>query len=294
MLRVSYVGTKGTHLPVTRNINPAVYIPGNSTVANTDDRRIYAPYYSGINFNYADGLSIYHGLQTTLEKRLSRGVQFNVNYSWSRSIDDGSQTLQGGDIASPDVAQNPLNVRADRGLSTFDIHHRFVASGVWDLPAPRWNRFTNAMLGGWEVTPILTMQTGFPLNIITGQDRSLTAAGEDRPNVTGDPVLSNGRSTQDKIAKYFDPNVFVLNPLGQFGTLGRNAVRGPGLVNLDTGLFKNFPIKEYGRIQFRWEMFNALNHTNLGNPTTTVGLNLGRILTTQGSRVMQMSLKYQF
>jgi hypothetical protein len=150
------------------------------------------------------------------------------------------------------------------------------------------------MLGGWEVTPILTMQTGFPLNIITGQDRSLTAAGEDRPNVTGDPVLSNGRSTQDKIAKYFDPNVFVLNPLGQFGTLGRNAVRGPGLVNLDTGLFKNFPIKEYGRIQFRWEMFNALNHTNLGNPTTTVGLNLGRILTTQGSRVMQMSLKYQF
>jgi len=150
------------------------------------------------------------------------------------------------------------------------------------------------VLQGWELAPILTMQTGAPLNVITGQDRSFSANGFDRPDVTGNPVLPNDRPLRDKLLRWFDPSLFVLNPIGQFGNLGRNAVRGPGFINVDAGLYKNFSLKEYGRLQFRWEMFNAPNHVNPGNPTTTMGLNLGRIFSTRAERIMQLSLKYIF
>src|SRR5207253_11524846 len=118
--------------------------------------------------------------------------------------------------------------------------------------------------------------------------------GFDRPDVDGNPVLSSSRSKQDKIARYFDPTVFALNQLGQFGNLGRNALYGPGFVNLDAGLFKNFRFKESGNVQFRWEMFNAFNHANLSNPTTSWGLNLGRIVSDRGPRIVQLGLKLQF
>lgn len=295
LARVSYIGTKGTRLQQTRNINPAIYIPGASTVANTNNRRIYAPQYSLIGINYTDANSVYHAFQASGEKRLSHGVQFNLNYTWSKSIDEGSAGLEGAECCGSDVPQNPLDRRSERGPSSFDVRHRMVFSGIWNIPAPRWRHpLATTATQGWELAPILTMQTGAALNIITGQDRSFSANGFDRPNIIVNPVLPNSRPLQEKLLRWFDPSVFVLNPIGQFGNLGRNAVRGPGFINLDLGLYKNFSLKEYGRIQFRWEMFNAPNHVNPGNPTTTMGLNLGRIFSTRTERIMQLSLKYLF
>jgi hypothetical protein len=295
LLRVSYVGTKGTRLISTRALNPAIYTPGNSTLANTNARRMFAPQYSRIGYNNSDALSIYHALQWTLERRFAHGVQFNINYAWSHAIDEGSSTLQGADCCGSDIPQNPLNLRADRASTAFDIRHRFVASGIWDIPGPAWNNpASKFLLRGWEFTPILNIRTGSPINIITGQDRSFSANNFDRPDVIGDPVLSNGRSKQQQIAEYFNPAVFVLSQIGQFGDLGRNALYGPGSINLDAGLFKNFRFRESGNVQFRWEMFNAFNHTNLGNPVATVGVSLGRILSDAGARIMQLGVKLQF
>ena len=221
-----------------------------------------------------------------------------TSYTYAKSIDASSGIrVQGDDTLFP---QNSYCVRCDRALSAFDTRHRFVTSGLWDLPVGKGkhvnisNAFANALVGDWQVGSILTIQSGFPITVsIGGTDRSGTGSGYDRANATGlSPYLSSPTPSA-----WFNLAAFQLQPAGTLGNLGRNAVVGPGMVTWDFSLHKDFRTTEQQRLEFRWELFNAANHPVWATPNTNVN-NPGTFGTITGTRTnmrqMQFALKYVF
>ena len=284
VLEIGYIGSQGHHLPLSLNINQAVQ--GSGPV---NARRPFAPLglLNTITLNSYQGYSNYNALLVHLEKRTSHGATFLVNYTWSHALDIGSAGIQ-----------NVYNIAANRGPSSSDIRHRFVASYVYQLPFGRgqwkgsnWNRVEDAVLGGWQLGGIFTAQTGFPLTAtISGIDQSQTGGLNDRPNVTGPVTLSD-----PAIGRWFNTNGFGLAPTGQFGNEGTGIIVGPGLVNLDFSLLKNFRPWESHNLQFRAELFNSLNHPNFLNPVTTFNSpSFGVITGALAAREVQLGLRYSF
>lgn len=287
VVTVAYVGTKGTRLPIRRELNPALYRPG-ATVGNTNARRIYTPDYASI-ISYENVInSTYHALQFTLNKRFSKGFTLLASYSYSKSIDGMSIDVDGFN------GQDPMNMRADKALSDFDVRQRLVSSFLWEIPGPE-NRIAKWVLGGWQANGIFIGEAGSPFTVTSGQDRALSGVGTQRPNLTGDPKLDTGRSRDELMALYFDPSKFILPAAGSYGNAGRNLLVGPGSYNLDFALFKKFAVRERLLLQYRWEMFNTFNHANLNNPRSNIGAaRPGQIDTTSGPRIMQMGLRLTF
>jgi outer membrane receptor protein involved in Fe transport len=287
VVTAAYLGSKGTRLPIRRELNPALFGPG-ATVANTDARRIYAPDFASI-ISYENVInSTYHAFQLTLNKRFSQGFTVLASYSYAKSMDGMSIDVDGFN------GQNPLNMRADKALSDFDIRHRTVASFLWEIPGAR-TRVAKWILGGWQANGIFIAQAGTPFTVTSGQDRALSGVGTQRPDVLGNPKLDAGRSRDELMARYFDVSQFVLPAIGAYGGSGRNSLIGPGDYNLDFALFKKFPVREGAQLQYRLEMFNALNHANLGNPRSNItAARPGQIDTTSGPRIIQMGLRLTF
>jgi hypothetical protein len=289
-LEVSYLGNTGRKLSQFYQFNPAIYRPG-ATTANTEQRRRYSAGQVGSMLRVENGgNSSFNALAVVVRKRFSRGYLIDANYTWMRALDDSS-------IPNGGSYQNPDNLRDDYGLADFHRAHVFSASAVWEMPklagAPAPARF---ILGGWQLSGLIRLASGNPFNILSGRDNSLTAVGNDRPDVIGDPFLSADRSRQDVTAQYFNTSAFRANATGAFGNFGRNVIVGPGLANVDAGLFKSIPIwKESHRLQFRSEFFNLLNRPNFGNPTNSlISPSFGRILSAQPARQIQLALKYLF
>jgi hypothetical protein len=281
---IAYVGSKGNHLYTQYEGNPAIYGAPGSTV----DQRRANHNFSTINTNASLANSIYHALQLTLNKRLSHSVTLLANYTWSKLIDNAAQ--------DSDKQFDPFNFRAARGVSDFSVGQRFVASSIYDLPKlDHQNRVLRQVAGGWEADAIITMQTGTPFTILSGVDNSASAVNLDHGNVVGDPFLPQNRPTAQRIAKYFNTAAFTVNTPGTFGTVGRNTMIGPGMANADVGLFKNFPVREGHKLQFRAEAFNSLNQVVFGQPGNNVSAtNFGKIQSAGSPRVMQFALKYLF
>lgn len=283
VLTAGYVGSKGTRLPIQRELNPAIFGPG-ATTANIDARRIYAPLYASVASYDSVGSSTYHALQLSLNKRFSGGFTLLANYTWSRALDNGSLDTLGG-------YQNPLDLRSEKALSDNHVGQRFVTSFLWEIPGPRTGP-ARALLAGWQINGILAAQTGTPFTVTSGQDRALSGAGSQRPHLTGNPYLDTGRSRDQLLAQFFNPAAFVLPPLGSYGNLGRNTMIGPGSYNLDASIFRAFSLRERMKLQFRTEFFNALNHANLGNPVANISTaTVGRILSASDPRILQFGLK---
>ena len=287
LLSAAYVGSKATRLPIRRELNPALFGAG-ATLNNIDARRIHAPNYASI-ISYENVInSSYHALQLSLNKRFSHGFTLLASYTYSRAIDGMSLEVDNFN------GQNPLNLRADKGLADFDVRDRLVASFLWEVPGPvsgaaKW------FLGGWQINGIFTAQGGAPFNVVTGQDRALSGTGTQRPDVVGNPYLDTGRSRQELIAKYFEATAFALPAMGSYGNAGRNTMIGPGRWNLDGAIFKSFRVRESLGLQFRWEMFNAVNHANLSNPRNNItAANPGQINATSPPRIMQAGLRLTF
>lgn len=290
-LDISYIGTGGRHLPLVYQANPALVRPG-ATLGNANQRRLFGDgKISGVTYFQDAGTSSYNALTINLKKRFSRSYLINASYAFARSID-----IQSGQPFTSSTIQDPFDFRASRGLSDFQRKHVVTVSGLWDLPVWRSGGFLgNTILGGWRLSGILTVQSGMPFNVISGRDNSLTAVNQDRPNVTGDPVISSVRSTGQQVAQYFNINAFAANAPGQYGNAGRNALIGPGAVNLDAGLFKEIPIWEEKKLQFRAEFFNTLNHANFANPVSTlVSPTFGRIQSAGTARQIQLAMKFLF
>ena len=293
-MTVGYVGSRGTHIPYLRDANQAVYIPGQSTAANINARRPMAPFFS--RFSYIESVtnSNYNSLQATLDKRLSRNVTVLLSYTFSKSLSDLNSVLtnNGG-------VQDADNRRPEWGPSDFDRAQAFVASWVWQLPAPLGNKgIGGAVLGGWQLNGIWSMYSGAPLAFATSQDRALRGQ-PNRPDRLKDARLDSGRSRADLITQYFDRTAYVPNQTGQFGNAPRaeGQLQAPGRIDVTAGILKSFRgIRESHSVQFRTELFNAFNRPNFGGPGTnpdTPG-SFGRIQSASDGRIIQFGLKYLF
>lgn len=304
---VAYVGNKGTKLNGFRNLNQRAVItnPNGSQAAGA---RPY-PAFGDIQWMENRVGSTYNSLQARLEKRFSSGVTALVSYTWGKALTgspDHISTSGGGagfDTGTFREPQNGLNTRADRGLAEFDVLHRFVASYVWELPFGRgrrfgndWNTAADLLLGGWQVTGIHAMQTGLGLTATLGGASVLNIGGERRarPNLVGEPELPESERT---IARWFNTSAFAaFSPAPQaFGNAGVGIMRGPGLINFDYTLAKNFNVTEQRYFQFRTELFNAFNRANFGPPNIARdSAGFGQILTAANARIIQFALKFYF
>src|SRR5215472_12751248 len=225
LVRAAYVGSRGIHQRRTWEFNPAVYSPGVTT-STTDARRLFAPYYGTMTGYNDDGFSRYNSLQTSLVKRYSRGFTVQLNYTFSKSIDDIGSGLQGNGGGGDQVLPwtNPYYSRMIKGPSDFDHAHRIVTSYVWDIPvANHARRLVKGIAGGWELTGVQQYQTGSPMTLVSGKDNSRTALGRDRAVATG--VSPNRLGGVDPLTQWFNGAAFNLNPPGTFGTLGKGILR---------------------------------------------------------------------
>jgi hypothetical protein len=289
---IGYFGTKGTDLNIERNYNQPVNgvkpFAALSASSPIDPGRALG----NVLVYESDGNSNYHAMWLTLRKEFSKGLQFNVSYSLSKSIDENSRNHQGL------VVQDSYDISGDRGLSDFDVRNRVVISSVYQLPFKG-----NRLMEGWEMSLVEQIQSGSPLNFHTSNS-AFTGSANLRPNVTG-PVLAgfepatNGSAAA--VSYIANPSVFV-NQGNAFGNLGRNVIIGPGFSNLDFSLVKNTRIKENLNFQVRVDAFDLLNQANFNNPVTTVGsATFGLITATRfaagdggTSRQLQVAMKLQF
>ena len=284
ILTGAYVGSKGNHLFMTAQANPAVF----GRTGNADQRRLYAPVFASIADYSSRANSIYHSMQLSANKRLSRNFTALVSYTWAKLIDDAS--------SDGDGPANPFNFRHERGPGDFDLTHRFVGSFLYALPKLSTRPAAlRHLLGGWEANGIVTFESGAWVNIVSGVDNSQAATNADRADLIGNPFLDTGRARGELIRQYFNTAAFRANAAGTFGNVGKNILRGPGLANTDFGLFKNVSLRERLRLQVRGEFFNLFNRVNLGNPNANQGSAVfGRITSAGPPRVAQVALKLMF
>jgi hypothetical protein len=287
LVRAAYVGSKGTHLGFNTDINAARVYPGSFTV-DAQSRRPYQQF-GQITQNTSGANSVYNSLQLSLDKRFSHGFTVGANYTWSRSLDWASYLT---DLDGINVI-NPFNFRAYRGVSDFNTPHRMILNYVWKLPSPSGG-LTGAVLGGWETSGLWNWQSGFPLNITSGDERSGTNIGNDQADVISTPSYTSGSKAQ-KLRKWFSTESFALAKLETFGNVGRNTLIGPGTFNIDFSAHKSFHFTERWRLEYRAEFFNVLNHANFNNPNTSVSASsFGRITSARDPRIIQMALKLYF
>lgn len=293
-LQAGYVGNTSRKLFYQRDANAPIFIPGQSTAGNVNQRRPYRPSEFAQVAELSTGSSAhYDSLQTTLNKRIARGFSISASYTLSKSIDEISD-----DVFNPTAvaAVDSNNRRMDRAASDFDTRHVFVTSWLWETPpVSRWSWVGRQVLSGWQVNGIMRADSGSAFNVTAGRDTNLDGNSNDRPNLVGDTSLGSGRSRDERMQKYFNTAAFRVAANGYSGDLGRNVLYGPGSVNFNLGLFKKFFISERHNLQFRAELFNAFNHTNLNNPNSALNnSNFGRILGAGAPRVVQFGLKYMF
>ncbi len=327
---IGYFGSKGTHLRLTRNLNQtflnAALNPVRRFPALSSSSPI-APNVPLLNITFREGTgnSSYNALWVTANKRLSRGLQFNASYTFSKSIDYNSQSSQGVTV------QDSYNLRGDRGLSDFDARHRFVVSGLYELPFRG-----NQLKEGWQLSLITQSQSGNPVTLLAGNagaigaipaanGNSLTGLATLRPDVTGPLTISPTAAAGVIGVQWFANNVcdpraggscpsgsVVILPVSfvggktiyHFGSLGRNVIIGPRFNNSDVSLIKRTKLSENKIIEFRLEIFDVFNHANFGQPgrVAQVGsTSFGVISNTRfptgdsgSSRQMQFALKFKF
>jgi len=304
-ITVGYIGSRGVNLLAQQELNP----PTNSgTAQNPQFAQLINgalvtnprtnPNFAALGMIAPGAESSYNALQTTFNKSLTYGLQFQGNYQLSKCIDTSSTlsgAYAGGYIAPP----APYSLDYNRGRCSFDRHQNFVTTTLYDLPFKE-NRFVS----GWQLSSIVSLRSGLPFTVQTGFDSPGLQEQIGSPNI---PNLAPNRTAKDIIlgdpAKWYDPTAFLLPTPGTIGNLGRNAFDGPPFKNLDVALLKRTKLNESINMEFRTEVFNVFNHPNFGNPNTSVftgatgALNrtAGLITTTTTtSRQFQFALKFVF
>jgi hypothetical protein len=309
-LQVGYVGQHGTHLMV-----PMPYFQRQLLGRNADGspRTAPSPYLSGnpalrnigqISGTESNGSQRYDALQTTLQKRYSAGLQFQVAYTFSKAMADSSGyygSWGGQTTPSSPYWQNLYDGRAEWGPTFYDAKHVLSTYAVYELPVGRGKKFggnlhpvANAVVGNWQLSGIYQARTGFPLTIFGG-DASGTNSRGARANCIG-PSKVFGRHTVPGVLgfQWFDPTPYGPAAPATFGSCGVGTVRGPGLNTLDMSFQKFFPVTEGKRIEFRSEFINFTNTPILNSPSIGLGPDLGRITGSQGARTIQFALKFLF
>ena len=313
LLDVSYVGNFGRKMNRLRNANQGLVTGFNGTSPIT--LFPYANLSSNVNTlggNHSflelatnDGNTNYNALLVSLRRQFSKGLAYGVSYTWSHNLADYVDNLTGGSTPA-----NAYNYSWERSNSPFDVRSKFVAHAVWALPIGKGglilnrDNLTSRLVGGWQTNAIVTLQTGLPFTV-TAVDNSATGSShQSRANLVGDPY--SGRTTDH--SRYAGSNAtgFFLNAaafaapaLGTFGNVAPRAFAGPGAQTVDLSIFKTFAIHEAWKLEFRAEAFNAFNHANFSNPSSSITssslASFGKITSTvTNPRECQFALKLYF
>jgi hypothetical protein len=306
--QIDYIGSQSSFVALGLPLDPAVYIPGSSTLGNTSSRYLLTldnpsqgPKYAGggtgsILINDGANAS-YNGMIATIQHRVSSDFSLFSNYTWSHCFDiEDAQ----GDFATVTV-QNPNDIRGDRANCGFDHRAIFNAALVADshFHLSGWKSFA---LNNWELAPLLQIHDGAPFTVTSGVDNSLTATGNDRPNlVNPNDIYTHKTLTKTNAGNrnFLNASAYAQNATGTFGDVGRNSVRGPKYVQLDAQLSRYFPLGERFKLDTRLEAFNALNHPDFSNPASAslLSSSFGQVTSTvtgYGARVFQGGLKLIF
>ncbi len=282
MFEIGYVGSKGTDLIGARDINQ----PPPSTNPNFERP---LPQFADIDLLESNRNSSYNSLQARFEQRLAFGLSLLASYTFAKSIDNDSSFFSStGDSNFP---QDSYDLRAERGLSNFDVRQRFVASYAYDLPfhsASRWPALSDS-LAFFSSRPGQHFHRRLCWRMTTTATPASTAwvSANDQPERHQNPPF---QSVVNGMVQYI---MLVIPPNGSFGNSGRNTVEGPGMATVDLSLVKNTVIRERATVQFRVEAFNVLNRTNFGLPDNFIGSpTFGQILSAGDPRRIQLALKF--
>jgi hypothetical protein len=237
-------------------------------------------------------------MQLSLNRRFAAGLHFGASWTWSKAMDYASEDATSVSDLVPVRVWN-------YGLSNNDHTHILKVNWIWDVPGGSWqNPVLSTVLDGWQLSGIVGFISGAPLGVgfstTTGADITGTPTQGARPVVTEDPVLPKSERT---FARNFNTDAFEVAPKGTFGNAARTVIRGPGVNNWDVAVFKNFPIKEVVKLQFRCELYNAFNHTQFAGLDTTarfdaqgnqVNAQFGQFTSARPARIMQLGLRLTF
>ena len=316
MLSTTYDGNRGLHLLEIRTINEANLASATNpirgattnTVANIPLR---VPYQGFVASTMSDiesnGEAWYNALDVSLEKRMSHGLQFLASYTYARALSTDIGSVNGANGGT--VTGNPNSPSSLYGPDSFIRDQRFVLSAFYALPFFAHNKsFVGAVLGGWRLSGVLTVQSGQRLSLTTTTATNIFGVTNDRVQIAAGctyPQLNTAGGTEARLTNYFNKACVTTAPVigadgkgTTFGDAGVGIVRGPGQGNTDFSLIKQFrvPAWERGRLELRGEFFNALNHPQFSNPGTGFsGASFGQILSTNvNPRVIQFALKLSF
>ena len=284
MVEVAYVGSRGHDLISARDVNQPPAAPISPNLRPN-------PLFADITLIESRASSRYTALQLKFQQRSVRGLSLLASYTLGKSTDNASGFFTSA--GDPNFPQNSLDPEAERGRSSYDVRHRVSMSVSYALP------FTgNAFVEDWELQGVLTLQSGRPFTVAVHPDIDISNTGRsnlgfgnnDRPNVSGDPSLSNPTADQ-----WFDTGAFSMPAFGTFGNAGRNILDGPGYQNINLAVLKHLRAGSGVRLQLRAEAFNLLNHTNFDLPDAFLGSpTFGRILSAQSPRRVQFGVKAIF
>jgi hypothetical protein len=317
IFQVGYFGVKGVHLPNLIDTNYVTSLGPGSINPRRRYKSIFIPTsvpgqagpVTGVTISPLGsilrtentGNTTFHSMQAKVEHRFSGGFTVLGSWVWSRGLGD-LRGINTTGAAPGSNFQNPANLRQERGLLDMHVAHSFVLSEIWDLPYGHGRRFgsganraVDAVLGGWSLDGILTLTAGHPFNITVNGDPA-NGGQTDRANLVGNPYDVPGGQ---RVGAWLNTAAFQPNAPFTFGSLGRNALIGPGFANIDCSLSKQarpFTVKDKPvDMQFRWEVFNILNHPNFGFPGATVGTpTFGQLTLAAPGRKMQAGLKFIF
>ncbi|MFN7925489.1 MAG: carboxypeptidase regulatory-like domain-containing protein [Bryobacteraceae bacterium] len=304
---VGYVGSLGRHLAWQRNMQDvpigARFLPANADPTNP---RVPLPDqflrpvlgYNGIGYNENAGTSNYHSLQATAVRRFAKNLEFGASYTWSKALDFNDGEFGGINTSVP---FRPWNY----GLAGFDRAHTLKFNWLWDTPKRAWSFAPlRTVLNDWQVSGILTLQSGAPVSVgyslVTPVDLSGTPSFSPRILVVSDPVLAKSEKT---FARNFRTDAFTVPAAGTYGTMSKTLLRGPGINNWDIAIFKNIPVRERWKFQFRAELYNAFNHTQFSTFDSTarfdaakaqVNGQFGQFTAARDPRQVQLSARVQF
>jgi hypothetical protein len=279
---VGYFGSRGRHLRISRNINQPIAGVRPFTALSPDSPILPGVPLGNITQVETSAFSSYNALWASATQRLSRGLQFDVSYTWAKSLDTNSLNSSGFAV------QDAYDIPNEYGLSDFDARHRLILSGIYALPFDHW------LIRGWQLAAIVQAQSGNPVNIVTSNSTLNGLPNTVRPDVIG-PIRIIGA-----VEQWFDPSAFAA--VDRFGTLGRNVVIGPAFHNMDLSVMRTISVGAGVHLHFRVDIFDLFNHPNFGPPGNVVGSStFGRITRTRfptgevgSSRQIQLAVKLSF
>jgi hypothetical protein len=311
---VAYVGALGRHLQMRQDLNTVPY-GANFLPANQDPTakacstpgcarlptNFFVPYagYGSVRYFVHNSNSSYHSLQVQANRRMAKGLQYGVAFTYSKAMDYGD----GAEEDSLPIYQPRQSIY---GLAGHDRPFILTFNWLWDVPrgSRLWNTVVaRALLDGWHLSGIASMISGAPSSVSFSTNPSIDISGGGdftRVDVVGNPVLPKSQRTLDR---FFDPTAFALPGVGTAGNAGKRTFRGPGTNNWDLSLYKTFKVKERASFQLRWEAYNAFNHTQYNAVNTSAIFNASKLQTNQlfgsvagtaDARVMQGSLRFSF